>query len=290
MRVAVIGAAGQLGQALCRALPPHDVFAPAHADLDVTGASRVAAYLNGVRPDWVVNASAFHDVPRCEADAQIAFRVNTLGPRHLGRACREAGARLVHISTDYVFDGRKGAPYDEDDEPSPVNMYGVTKLMGERQALLSGADACVVRTTGLFGPTPCRGKPGGANFVDTMLRLARTRDELTVVGDQRCCPTYVGDLALQLRRMMEAQAPPGTYHAVNGPGCSWYEFACLIFEAAGVHVRVREVTSADYPSPVRRPDDSRLSGAALQRHGLLDMRPLADALADYLRERPSSAS
>ncbi len=306
-RVLVVGGAGQLGQAILRELgeldgvgvkraQTYEVSAPSHQRLDVTDADACEAALTRLQPQVVINAAAFHDVPRCEREGERAFRVNTLGARHLALACERVGARLCQISTDYVFDGQAGRPYREDDLAAPLNLYGESKLAGERQALLHNPRTWVVRTTGLFGLDPCRAKPKGRNFVRLMLHLAATLDEVKVVSDVRCCPTYAVDLARQLRAMIEADAPFGVYHAVNpiGPddaGGSWFDFARLIFETAGT--QPRKLTAVDhraFPDPAPRPLDSRLATERLRELGLLELRPLPEALAAYLTEEGRGAA
>jgi dTDP-4-dehydrorhamnose reductase len=282
MRVLLIGGAGQLGVDLRRALADHDVTAPGHEALDVTRAAEVDGLVEELAPDAVVNTSAFHDVPKCEADPQTAFAVNAQGPLNLARACAKAGARFVHVSTDYVFDGKRGAPYVETDEARPLMVYGASKLAGEHLALAAHEDVVIVRTTGLFGKNPCRAKPGGRNFVENILAWSKERDDLKIVNDQRCCPTYTPDLARQIARLLESAAPPGVTHAVTQPGCSWYDFAKLVLEMAGAKVKLTAVASDAFPTPFKRPMDSRLANAALERAGLSAMRPMREALAEYL--------
>lgn len=285
MRVLIIGSEGQLGTDVLAELGPDVACAPPHAELDVTDEQRVQGIIERVAPDVVMNLSAFHDVPTCETRPQSAFEVNTLGPRHVARACRAAEARLIHISTDYVFDGLKGMPYDEGDLPRPLMVYGATKLAGEHLALAEWENTIIIRTSGLFGRNPCRAKPGGRNFVEMMLHLGRTRGDVNVVCDQFCCPTYTKDLARQLVRLASDPPSPGLYNAVSPPGCSWFEFAQLIFTAANLpKVKVSPVLTAAFPAPFHRPADSRLTTGKLERSGRFVMRPLREALDDYLQQ------
>jgi dTDP-4-dehydrorhamnose reductase len=282
MRVLLIGGAGQLGAELRAALAGHDVVAPGHDELDVTRLADVMGAAGGTSFDAVINAAAFHDVPKCEADPATSFAVNATGPFHLARACAATGAKLVHVGTDYVFDGAKGAPYSEADEARPLMVYGASKLAGEHLALAACPRTYVVRTTGLFGRNPCRAKPGGRNFVENVLAWSKERDELRIVGDQLCCPTYAPDLARQIVRLLEGGAVPGVYHAVTPSGCSWHDFARLILDLAGARVKITAVTSDAFPAPFRRPADSRLANARLERAALGVMRPLREALEEYL--------
>ena len=285
MNLLLIGGAGQLGADLKTALAAHEVQAPSHTALDITSEAEVLSQIESIAPHWVVNTSAFHDVPKCETEPGNAFAVNSTGPRNLARACRNVGARLLHISTDYVFDGALGRPYTEADVPAPLMVYGASKLAGEHLVLSENPEGIVVRTTGLFGKNPCRAKPGGRNFVELMLQLGREKGEVTVVSDQKCCPTYTSDLAAQIAAIIEADAAPGVYHGVTPAGGSWFEFAELIFETADLDVPVRETTSDRFPAPFRRPADSRLACERLDKSGLMRMRPLKEALKAYMHER-----
>jgi dTDP-4-dehydrorhamnose reductase len=285
MKIAIIGGDGQLGSDLKSALCRHDISAPPHSSLDVTNDEAVLKYLETRKPDAVINTSAFHDVPKCELHPASAFLVNSVGPRNLARACKKIAARLVHISTDYVFDGALGRPYTEVDLPAPLMVYGASKLAGEHLALSENPNTIIARVTGLFGRNPCRAKPGGRNFVELMLHVGREKGEVTVVTDQKCCPTYTKDLALQITTLLEADAKPGVYHAVTPTGCSWYEYAKLIFETAGMDVVVSAVTSDHFPASFRRPMDSRLTCDKLEKAGLMCMRPLGEAITEYLALR-----
>ena len=285
MKIILIGGAGQLGVDLKQALQTHEVTAPSRGDLDVVDEEAVAAYVANQSPDAVINTSAFHDVPKCEQDPASAFAVNSTGPRNLARACEKVGARLLHISTDYVFDGTLGRPCTEADTPAPLMVYGASKLAGEHLALSENPSAMIVRTTGLFGKNPCRAKPGGRNFVELMLHLGKEKGEVTVVTDQRCCPTYTPDLAAQIATMLEADAAPGVYHGVTPDGVSWYDYAKMIFEAAKMNVQVHPAKSDRFPAPFRRPADSRLACDRLEKSGLMRMRPLREALQLYLSKR-----
>ncbi len=236
----------------------------------------------------VINTSAFHDVPKCEKEPATTFAVNSTGPRNLARACRRIGARLIHLSTDYVFDGALARPYIEGDRPNPLMVYGASKLAGEHLALSENPNTFIVRTTGLFGRNPCRAKPGGRNFVELMRHLGREKGEVTVVTDQKCCPTYTRDLAAQLLTLADADAAPGVYHAVTPPGCSWFEFAELIFEMSKMDVRVLSTTSDQFHADFRRPMDTRLACERLEKSGWMRMRPLREALTEYLSSEKST--
>jgi dTDP-4-dehydrorhamnose reductase len=234
-RVLITGAAGQLGRALVDEFP--GAVALSHADWDMTSPAPELA-----DPELVLHAAAWTDVDGAEADPQEAAAVNVGGTRHVA----ELGAPLVYYSTDYVFDGRKSEPYVESDPPNPVSAYGRTKLFGEAAA---GEQAWIVRSSGLFGPT-------GTNFVRTMLDLARERDEIAVVDDQRTAPTYVGHLAAATRELLDR--PFGVWHLAAAGDATWAEFAEAIFEEAGLDTRVRRISSAELGRAAQRPANAVL--------------------------------
>lgn len=247
----VTGAAGQVGQALLRSAPG-TVAGMARSDLDVSDPQAVAGRMADIRPRVVLHAGAWTDVDGCETDPARAWLVNAEGTANLARACAVAGARMVYISTDYVFPGDGTKPYQPDDPVGPASAYGRSKLGGElaTRLLLPKAHA-IVRTSWVFAAE-------GRNFVNTILRLARTQPELRVVNDQRGCPTFAGDLAEWLWALVEHGAS-GTFHACNAGECTWYEFACEIVRQAGLSTVVRPVTTEEFPRPAPRPRYSVLS-------------------------------
>lgn len=282
MKVLVVGALGQLGTEVCSAFADADVTAVDVDQVDITDAAAVHALIvDQVRPQIVVNTAAAHNVPLCEEKPDWAFSVNAAGARHLAVACREAGARLLHISTDYVFGNGGQRPYVESDPPAPLSVYGASKVAGEHLIATECPNHVIIRTAALYGSAPCRAK-GGKNFVGLMLHLAATRPEVKVVTDEITTPTYTVALARQLRLVAE-QGEPGLYHATCNGQCSWYEFAKAIFEEAGVTVNLVPATSADFPSPVKRPSYSVLQNKHLQDQGLDIMPDWREALRAYLR-------
>lgn len=286
MRVLLIGGAGQLGRDLQRSLSAagHRVAAPPRAELDLEHPGAVTCRLERDRPELVINCAALHDVAACERNPALAFAINAIGPRHLARCCRRLRAALYHVSTDYVFDGAKGRPYQERDRPRPLMVYGASKLAGEQLARAEHErGARIIRTSGLFGRSPCRGKPGGRSFVDTMLALGRQRGRVEVVEDVLCSPTSTAALARQVAHMVRQAAPPGLYHAVNEPGMSWYAFARMIFEVARLPVEIAPVhADGGGLATFRRPADSRLTNCGLRGLGLDVMGPLRAALRAHL--------
>jgi dTDP-4-dehydrorhamnose reductase len=246
MRLLVTGAAGMLGTDVAAAAAGHDVVALARAELDITDADAVRAAVLDVRPDAVVNCAAWTNVDGAEASEAEATAINGDGAGHLAAAAAEAGAFIVHVSTDYVFAGDATEPYGEADPTGPRTAYGRSKLAGELAVAAAAPSAhAIVRTAWVFGPH-------GKNFVDTMLRLGAERDALRVVGDQIGCPTYTGHLARALVAIAETR-PNGVLHVAGGGRCSWADLARATFEAAGMPVGVTSITTAEYPLPAPRP-------------------------------------
>lgn len=273
MRILVTGASGMLGHDVVAAAlaAGHDVSALARRDLDITDPAAVAAAIAAARPDAVVNCAAWTNVDGAEEQEEEATRVNGAGTGHVGRAAVQAGAHLVHVSTDYVFSGAASRPYVESDSTGPRSAYGRSKLAGERALDLERA--MIVRASWLFGAN-------GANFVATMLRLAGDRDEVTVVDDQVGFPTWSGHLAPELLRLAEARAT-GVVHATGAEPCSWHDFACEIFDRAGVACAVRRGRSADLGRPAPRPAYSVLG---TERADAPRLAPWREGLAAYLDE------
>jgi dTDP-4-dehydrorhamnose reductase len=261
-RVFVTGANGQLGRALQETFADEELVALGHADWDVA----LPAPPELPHPDLVLHAAAWTNVDGAEADPQSAAAVNVTGTAHAAAL----GVPLVAFSSDYVFDGTKGAPYVESDGPSPLSAYGRTKLQGEAEA---GDDAWVVRSSWLFGPT-------GANFVRTMLRLGREQEQVSVVHDQRGCPTYVGDLAAAVRELVDRDRPRGIWHLAADGDCTWAEFAEAIFEDAGLDCGVRRITTEELARPAPRPPYSVLRS---ERPGAPRLPHWRDGLRECLR-------
>jgi len=275
MRIFVTGAQGQLG---------YDVMAEVRhrgweatgadiGDFDLTDRAATLAALERTQPEAVLHCAAYTAVDRAEAEPERARAVNEDGTRHIAQYCAARGIWLIYISTDYVFDGSGARPWEADDSPAPMNVYGATKLAGERAAALCET-SMVVRTSWVFGNH-------GNNFVKTMLRLGRERDAVRVVDDQTGAPTYTADLA-RLLCCMAARPVRGVYHAAGGGECTWAGFAAKIFALAGLPCRVEPIPSSQYPQAARRPLNSRLSPRALIEAGYAPLRPWEDALAEML--------
>jgi dTDP-4-dehydrorhamnose reductase len=228
----------------------------------------------------VLNTTAFNKVDAAEADAGEALRVNAYAAQQLALICRDLDIVLMHISTDFVFDGAKRTPYIESDLPNPLSAYGASKFAGEVLVRAAWPKHYIVRTCGLYGVAGSSGK--GGNFVNTMLRLARENKPIKVVSDQVCTPTNTQDLAAQLAVLLETSAY-GTYHVNNHGACSWHEFATEIFRLAGLQANLSPITSQQFGAPAKRPPYSVLQNAALQTLGIDQMRDWHEALASYVR-------
>jgi dTDP-4-dehydrorhamnose reductase len=283
MKVLLIGANGQLGSDLFRVFQTAgDTVVPvAHAQVDVCSADQVAGIMAETKPDVVVSTAAFHKVEECEEKPALAFQVNGTGAMNLALACQRSGAVLAHFSTDYVFDGKKNAEYEETDLPSPLNVYGASKVVGEHLIAAYAERRFVIRTCGLYGVAGSRGR--GGNFVETMLKKAVAGDAIRVVDDQVLTPTYTGDLAEATRQLI-LTGSYGLYHVSSEGQCSWYEFTRYIFECAGLDAKLSPVSSSEFASPVKRPANSVLSKAKFRKLGL-SIPTWKDALPRYLEER-----
>jgi dTDP-4-dehydrorhamnose reductase len=286
-RYVVIGATGQLGTDLVRTFGGSGQLTPLSTrDVDIRDAAATRSILEALRPTWVLNTAAYNLVDRAEEDGRSAFALNTEAVGSLADICQRIGARLVHFSTDYVFDGAKRTPYLETDPPRPLSVYGESKLAGERLALEHCERAVVFRVCGLFGLAGSLGK-GKGNFVETMLRLAREGRPLRVVSDQVLCPSYTLDLARKVWAVLPRAAHP-VYHLTNAGQTSWYDFARRSLELAGVTADLTAVTAAEYGAKARRPPYSVLAHANLAALGEDDLRPWGEALVAYVAERSSS--
>jgi dTDP-4-dehydrorhamnose reductase len=273
MRALITGGRGQLGSDLAELLGA-DAVALSHAELDITDTAALDRVFADVRPEVVFNCAAFHNVDVCETEPDQAWAVNVRAVRDLaGR-----GAKLVHLSTNYVFDGRRGAPYGEDDLPAPRSIYALTKLAGEYAALAYG-DALVVRGAGLYGLHGSASK--GGNFVQRMLARARDQGALKMVADQRLSPTFTADLAAALVAAVERGAG-GVVHLTAAGACSWFEFTEAIMELAGIDVPIEPAQTVVGPGGVDRPLNGVLARPRADELGLPVLRDWREALADYM--------
>ncbi|MGH9717536.1 MAG: dTDP-4-dehydrorhamnose reductase [Candidatus Acidiferrales bacterium] len=286
MKIAVVGANGQLGHDVTAAFAANgdEVFPVTHADVELSDFSAVDAIMKKSQPQIVVNTAAMHHVDNCERDPDRAFAVNALGARNLSLAAREADATVMHVSTDYVFDGTKGKPYEESDAPRPLNVYGNTKLSGEYFVRSTIEKHFVLRTSAIYGKNPCRAK-GGLNFIELMLKLGRERGTVRVVNNEFVTPTSTAELARQMVTLSRSKVY-GLYHATADGSCSWYEFAREIFALANVDVKLEAAGPNEFPAKVARPLYSVLENQRLKSHGLSVFHPWQDGLREYLSPKP----
>jgi|HubBroStandDraft_1064217.scaffolds.fasta_scaffold00013_39 dTDP-4-dehydrorhamnose reductase len=282
-KIVVIGGNGQLGSDVVAAFSGGDqVYPLTHQDVELSSLDSVAACLRRLQPDVVINTAAMHHVENCERDPERAYAVNALGAWNLAKVTQDLGAVLIHVSTDYVFDGRKASPYTEDDLPLPLNVYGNSKLAGETFVRTGNEKHVVLRTSALYGRHSCRAK-GGSNFVELMLRLGRERGEVRVVASETVSPTSTRDLARQIEALSGAGVY-GLFHATAEGSCSWHEFACEIFAAAEVPVRCLVAGTHEFPAKVPRPAYSVLENAKLKQIGLNQFRHWREGLHAYLEQ------
>lgn len=281
----VLGARGQLGAELVRELNArgHPVVGLGRHELDITRADLVEQAVRLHKPEWLINAAAYNQVDVAEKEPLAALQVNGLAVRHMALCCRESGARLLHFSTDHVFDGRKPTPYVEDDLPRPLSAYGISKLAGELYAQAYLDRSYVVRTAGVFGPAGRETNRG--NFVELMLRLASEGRVLRVVEDFYASPTYAPALAARSIDLLEHRVPFGVYHIGGGCEISWYAWALMIFAAAGVRAEIVPTNDGEHATPARRPKHSVLSNAKMEAAGIAPMPPLEDCLQEYFKLR-----
>jgi dTDP-4-dehydrorhamnose reductase len=285
VRVFLIGASGQLGTDL-RPLLPADTVALDVPDIDVCDRDGLAQIMRSAAPGVVINCAAQTHVDGCEDAPEAAFAVNAIGAGHVAEVAAELGARVVYVSTDFVFGaaGAREAAYVEGDVPGPLSVYGASKLAGEHLTLAADPAALVVRTSGLYGHAGARGK--GGNFVETMLRLAAEgKTELRVVADQCLSPTATAHCARQIVALVDAGAR-GVVHVAAADHCTWHAFASAVFALAGVDVVVHPIGSDEYPQRARRPRMSALRSERLADYGLAPCPPWREMLAEYLAARP----
>lgn len=290
MKVAVIGANGQLGRDTVAAFASHgdEVFPLTHADVELSDIDSVSIRLKELGPQLVVNTAAMHHVEKCEREPEKAFAVNGLGSRNLALVAHDIGATLMHVSTDYVFDGAKGAPYVESDAPNPLNVYGNTKLSGEYFVRCSSERHFVLRTSAIYGRSPCRAK-GGLNFIELMFKLAKEKGQVRVVDSEVVTPTSTSELARQMVALSRAESF-GLYHATAEGSCSWYEFAREVFNFTGTRVNLQVAGPNEFPAKVARPKYSVLENLGLKREKLNVFKPWQEGVREYLYSTPQHRS
>lgn len=269
IKILITGANGQLGRCLqdvAEKYPGYDFHFKTSKELDITKKPQISRLFNDEKFDYCINCAAYTAVDKAESDQEIAFLVNAESVKYLAEACRIQNTILVHLSTDFVFDGSKTTPYTEEDSPNPINVYGVTKLKGEQYVQEILENYFIIRTSWVFSEY-------GNNFVKTMLRLSAERDELNVVNDQIGSPTYAGDLAKAILQIISARTTRyGLYHYTNEGNISWYDFAKTIFEIKEVKIKVNPISSNDYSTPAKRPAYSTLDKTKTKQMLKLNIR------------------
>ena len=278
MRVVVTGAAGQLGQdvVLELARKNHEAFGTDREKLDITNEADVFAFISEVKPDVILHCAAYTNVDAAEENEELAYQINALGTEYLAKAAQQIGAKMLYVSTDYVFNGTATEPYEVEQQTKPLGAYGRTKLAGEELLQKNLKEFFIVRTAWVFGVH-------GHNFVKTMIRLGEERGEVGVVHDQVGSPTYTVDLAKFMVELMVTDKY-GIYHVTNSGVCSWYEFAVEIFKQSDINVTVNPLTSDQFPRPAARPKYSVLSKKKIEEKDLSPLRDWKDALVAYLQE------
>ena len=284
MRTVLLGPNGQLGNdiqaANVKSGESLSIVPVSRSTLDLSDLDAASQFLNRLEFDCLINCSSYHKTDEVERNAQAAFTINAHLVQRLGEICLRKKARLVHISTDYVFGGQpKRSPIPESDCKMPINVYGASKAMGEDLALMTGADVLIVRVASLFGVAGASGK--GGNFVETMIRMGREKGTLRVVSDQLMSPTATADIAQAIVTMIRRKVPPGLWHAVNFGSASWYDFAAQIIAQTKVAANVIPVATAEYPTIAKRPPYSVLDNSKLVT-AIGPIRPWQDALNAYL--------
>ncbi len=284
MKILLIGKTGQLGGDILQNNSKHEIFAPDRLELDIQSRDAIAFAMERHHPDVVINTVDYHNVPQCETDPESAFGVNCVAVRDLARACNSSNTLFVTFSTDYVFDGEKKAAYVEDDKPSPLQIYGITRVAGEYAALSGAPDhTVVIRTCGLYGISGAQSK--GGNFVDNRIQDAKTLASLEMGSDQIVSPTYTHDLSKAVLALIEhPDTRSGIYHLVNEGKCTWYEFTRTIYEIMGLSTQVKPLDRGGRSGDMRRPRYSALLNMKARALGIM-LPPWRDALERYLKEK-----
>lgn len=281
MKILITGANGQLGQefrALADQYQSVQFYFFSKDDLDIADEEAVALSIDSIKPDMCINCAAYTAVDKAEEDSEAAFRINAEGAKNLALICKQKNVRLIHISTDYVFDGNGQKPYVESDVTAPVGVYGASKLAGEKWVQQYAPEAVIIRTSWVFSVY-------GNNFVKTMLRLMSVKESLNVVSDQKGCPTYAADLAQAVMAIVKSgQWLPGLFHYCNSEETNWFEFAKKIKEHCGFHCSVNPITTAQYPTPAKRPAYSVLDTQKITTAYSLQVRSWKEALCECLEK------
>jgi len=281
LKVAVIGANGQLGSDIVAHFSDKcEVVSLTHQEIEISNLDQSREVLTAIQPDVLINTAAYHNVPKCEENPTLSFEINGLGALNLAKLSTDQKFKLVHFSTDYVFDGAKQKPYIESDCPNPLNVYALTKLDGEKLIQNYSERFFIIRVAGIYGKTPCRAK--GGNFIDTMIKAAASRPLVKVVQDEKLTPTATTEIAQNTFELIQTDAF-NLYHMTSQEAVSWYDFARVIFDELNLQTPLQSCSVDDFPSPVKRPTYSALENANLKQIKMDHMSHWKDALIHYLR-------
>lgn len=272
MKICILGGTGQLGRELNATLFNHELYSFTKQELDITNAYKSYEILSRINPDFIINTAAYSDVESCENKKELAFKINTIGSSNISKICEIINSKLVYISTDYVFDGKKGSSYNETDSPNPINVYGYTKYKGEIEVRANMDKYFIVRTSWIYGTR-------GTNFINTILSLSSENTILKVVNDQIGCPTYTVDLSIAIKELIE-NGEYGIYHFVNEGSCSWYDLAIEICKNKNIDAKVLPVSSNEINKKALRPENS-----SLKNNSSIKIRPWTEALKEYLLKK-----
>lgn len=284
MKILLIGKTGQLGSDILKNNTGHDIFAPDRDELDLSGSVAMNDIIKKARPEAVINTAAFHNVLLCEKDYAKAFEINCISVRNLALICKEIGSLFVTFSSDYVFNGSKSSPYNEDDLPAPLQIYGITRAAGEFIAMSTAPqNTVIIRTCGLYGASGAKSK--GGNFVDKRIDDAKVTKRLEISCEQIVSPTYTHDLSLAVLKMIESpKLERGIYHLVNEGACSWYDFTKVIYGIMGLKVELVSIDRKGMDNGMRRPLYSALANTKAKRMGIV-LPHWEDAIKRYLQEK-----
>jgi dTDP-4-dehydrorhamnose reductase len=288
MNILLIGKTGQLGGDILKNGSKHQIHAPERSELDIESRQAIEAVMNDYRPKVVINTAAFHNVPLCETEYEKAFRINCMAVRDLAVTCKQVGALFVTFSSDYVFGGQKRTPYLEDDQPAPLQMYGISRVAGEFTAMAAAPDnAIIIRTCGLYGMSGARSK--GGNFVDKRIQEAKDHSTVEMSCEQIVCPTYTDDLSKAVLLLIEhPKVQAGIYHLVNEGQCSWHEFTKAIYEIMGFNVKAIPIDRKGMSGDMRRPIYSVLANTKAKTLGIT-LPHWRNALERYLKIKYSNS-
>lgn len=283
-KVLVTGARGQLGKKIIDLMSDNfELILTDYDDMDITNMDQVTSRFAKELPDFVIHAAAYTQVDKAEDNQEICHKVNVMGTKNIAFACQEIGSTLIYISTDYVFDGKKKTPYLENDSPNPMSVYGETKYLGEKEIEKICTNYYILRSSWIFGELP-KGHPG-TNFVETMIRLSKENNELSIINDQIGSPTYTKDLVQTIESLIQKAPVFGIYHFSGDGSCSWYDFAVEVLKQSNINIRIRPILSDEYPQKAKRPSYSYLNKSKIESALHVSIRPWQEMLKEYLRVR-----